>query len=162
MSQQEYLVSWLKDAHGLEENLIRVLERRIEDINLPEDLRAKQRYHLERTRNHADLVRMRLESLGERPSTFKDAMGAVSGVFSSVGGRLASDSAVKNCLADYSMENMEIASYTSLMAAAREIGDEQTVEMCQAILHDEQEMAQILHDYIPIVTQQFLMQEQRA
>jgi ferritin-like metal-binding protein YciE len=65
---------------------------------------------------------------------------------------LARDELVKNALHDYATEYFEMASYKSLIAAAQDIGDQETVNVCQQILQDEESMAAFLDQQLPIIT----------
>lgn len=65
-------------------------------------------------------------------------------------------------LADYAAENFEIASYTALISAAQELGDQEIIRVCQQILRDEQEMASWLQQNLPTLVQQTLLQVTRS
>ena len=65
----------------------------------------------------------------------------------------AQDEMVKNSLADAAAEQFEIASYTALIGAAQELGDQHTVTVCQQILQDEQEMLSWLQQNLPSLVQ---------
>lgn len=47
------------------------------------------------------------------------------------------DEVVKGATAGYAFENVEIATYTVLIAAAEAFGDDETATACQAILKQE-------------------------
>jgi ferritin-like metal-binding protein YciE len=68
----------------------------------------------------------------------------------------AEDELVKNALSDYAAEQFEVASYRSLIAAAEELGDQETVSACQENLREDEEMARWLEQQLPAVTQAFL------
>jgi ferritin-like metal-binding protein YciE len=65
---------------------------------------------------------------------------------------LMKDEIIKNCLQDYGTECFEVASYTSLIAAAAELGDQETVAACQQNLRQDQAMAERILSGIPMVT----------
>lgn len=69
---------------------------------------------------------------------------------------LTSDEAVKGAMAGYVFEQMEIASYTVLIAAADQAGDVDTRAICQHILAQERAMASWLLDRLPAITARFL------
>ena len=69
------------------------------------------------------------------------------------------DALVKNFLADYAAEKFEIASYKALITAASELGDVQTVEVCQDILREEEDMARWLEDNLNTVVWETLQQK---
>src|SRR5689334_12914341 len=99
-------------------------------------MQARIQQHLQETRRHADLVKGCIERLGGSTSALKSGMGKVSGFFQGVSTGMAKDEIVKNALADYASEHFEIASYTSLLAAALALGDQQQASVCQEILRD--------------------------
>lgn len=61
-------------------------------------------------------------------------MGKVAAFGQAVGGALNSDEIIKGAIASYVFENLEIATYAALIAAARTVGDEETVCVCEQIL----------------------------
>jgi ferritin-like metal-binding protein YciE len=63
------------------------------------------------------------------------------------------DELVKNCLTDYAAQNVEVASYQALIAAATWVGDQETATVCQQIMHDDQEMATWILPTLPLVAQ---------
>ena len=73
-----------------------------------------------------------------------------------VGGMTVSDEVVKGAMAGYVFENLEIATYTSLIAAAKAAGDSATAASCEQILAQEKAMAAWLLEHLPHVTQAFL------
>jgi ferritin-like metal-binding protein YciE len=161
MAHQDTVIAWLNDAHALELNLVQVLEHRVSDTKDHPHIQTRVQQHLEQTRRHAELVKGCIERLGGSTSTVKSAMGQIGGFFQGVSTGMAKDEMVKNALADYASEQFEIASYTSLIAAAQAIGDQQTATVCQQILRDEDEMARWLQQQIPIITQEFLGMQAR-
>ncbi|HCF9846888.1 TPA: ferritin-like domain-containing protein, partial [Pseudomonas aeruginosa] len=70
-----------------------------------------------------------------------------------------SDEVVKGAMSGYVFENMEIAAYTVLIAAAREVGDAETLAALERILPQEQAMADWLRDHLPELTQAFLARD---
>lgn len=150
------LVSWLKDAHAMEQNLIQVLENHTKDARDHPDMHAKLQQHLEQTRYHADLVEGCLKRLGSSPSSIKSGIGSITGAFSGASTGPAKDELVKNVLADYASEHFEIACYKSLIAGAESIGDTETARVCDQILRDEEAMASWLEQQIPVATRMYL------
>jgi len=161
MAHQETVIAWLKDAHALELNLVEVLEHRVNDTKDHPAIQARIQQHLEETRHHAELVKGCIERLGSSTSALKSGMGKISGFFQGISTGMAKDEMVKNALSDYAAEHFEIASYTSLIAAAQAIGDQQIAAVCQQILRDEEAMAHWLQQQIPVITQEFLGMQAR-
>lgn len=59
-------------------------------------------------------------------------------------------------MSGYVFENLEIATYTVLIAAAQEAGNTQTQMTCEQILPQEEAMADWLKEHLPEITQAFL------
>jgi ferritin-like metal-binding protein YciE len=70
----------------------------------------------------------------------------------------ARDRLVKNALADFATEHLEIAAYTAIIEAARELRDGQTEQICREIIEEEQRMAEWLMQALPEVSQAALRQ----
>jgi len=59
-------------------------------------------------------------------------------------------------MASYAFENMEIATYRILSAAAREAGDVDTARVCDEICREEEAMAGFLEERLPEITRMYL------
>jgi ferritin-like metal-binding protein YciE len=152
----ENLLDWLRDAHAMEhqaEQMLRAQSSRLE--NYP-DLKARIDQHLEETLGQQKLVAGCIERLGGSTSTIKDLTAKFMAFGQAAGGMAMSDEVVKGSIMSYVFENLEIASYTSLIAAAELAGDEETKRACEQILAQEAAMARWLLDHIPGVTHAFL------
>lgn len=156
---RDQLINWLNDAIGMEENLVNVLDNQVKDFENYPQIQRQIQDHLEVTKGHADLVRQCVKDLGGSPSTMKQAVGKVQGIFAGLMTGPADDELVKNLLADFASENFEIACYTSLISACDEIGESRISSICQRILSDEEAMAQRCLDAIPIITRDYLVQK---
>ena len=98
--------------------------------------------HLVETREHAELVKERLDALGGDPSSIKDAamrMGALNW-----GGFFAGhpDTAGKLAAFTYAFEHLEIGGYEQLKRVALRAADETTAAMADRILDQERTAAQ--------------------
>ncbi|WP_029214586.1 ferritin-like domain-containing protein [Kallotenue papyrolyticum] len=161
MAHQELYLSWLKDAYALERSLEQVLEHRVKDLKDQPQMRARVQQHLEETRRHAELVKSCIERHGESVSMIKSGLAKISGMLQGTSTGMAKDEMIKNGLTDYAAEHFEIASYTSLVAAAEELGDTETAQVCRTILRDEESMAEWLAQQIPVATRQVLQMQAR-
>jgi ferritin-like metal-binding protein YciE len=153
---RETLIGWLNDAYAMEKGLVQVLENHADDVKDRPEMYRKIAQHLEQTKMHAERVRECVERLGGSISTVKTAMGAVSGFFQGRSTGVSPDELVKNALSDYAAEHFEIASYKALIVAARLLGENQVVQVCEAILREEQDMASWLEQGLPNVVQEYL------
>jgi len=70
-----------------------------------------------------------------------------------------SDEIIKGAIAGYVFENLEIATYTALRAAALAEGDAETVRVVDQILPQEQAMAEWLLNHLPQLTDDFLARD---
>lgn len=138
----------------MEQALTKALEKQIEDAEEERETEAADmiRDHLEKTKMHSDRVQECIERLGGKISTAKKVAAKVAAALGGAPGSMTKDTLVKNTLSAYAAEHMEIASYTSLIAAAEELGDIETERVCRSILEDEVEMAEWLGLQIPEVT----------
>jgi ferritin-like metal-binding protein YciE len=158
MTGKDMLVAWLNDAHGMENALIQILEHQVKDAKDFPQVQAKLQQHLDQTHRHADLVKGCVESLGEKTSSMKSGMASLFGQMQALSTGAASDEMVKNALADFAAENFEVASYTALIYAARELGETQVASVCQQILQEDQAMADWIEQNLPTLAQQSLVQ----
>ena len=158
MTGKDLVIAWLNDAHGMENALIQILEHQIKDAKDYPQVQTKLEEHLEQTRRHADLVKGCVENLGSHTSTVKSGMASLFGQMQALSTGPAKDELVKNALADYAAENFEVASYTALITAAKELGDQQTISVCEQILQEDQAMADWLEQNLPNLVKQSMIQ----
>jgi ferritin-like metal-binding protein YciE len=159
MTGQEMMLAWLNDAHAMEHALIHTLEQRIREAEGHPEIKARDEQHLEETRRHAELVRGCVERLGGTTSALKTGMSSAMGVVQGLSTAVARDTLMKNCLADYSAEQFEVASYTALIAGAQALGDRDTAAICEQIRREDAAMAEWLAQRLPAVAQATLRQQ---
>lgn len=159
MTEQQAVLSWLKDAHAMEVGAISILKDHASAAEDYPDVQAKLDEHADVTRRHAYLVGRCIERLGGHPSALKETVGTVMGKVAGVANLPAKDTVIKNALGDYAAENFEIACYKSLIAAAEMVGDQETADVCRRILRDEEEMAGWLGGHIATLTQKFVTEQ---
>jgi len=153
---REWLVQWLRDAHAMEEQAETMLAGQAERIESYPELAERIRQHLEETKIQASRLREVLEGMGEGTSTLKDTGGKLMATAQAMGGMFAGDEVLKGSLASYTFEQMEIASYRMLIAAAEHCGETQARQACEANLQEEIAMAQWLDSHLPGTTRAFL------
>lgn len=158
-AKKDQLITWLNSAYAMEESLTHVLENHAKDASDFPEVRARNEQHRIETERHADRVKYCLSLLGEKPSSAKSAIGNISGMVQGISTGMYNDELVKNFLSDYAAESFEIACYTSLIAAAHDVGQPEIAEVCREILQDEQAQATWLLEQIPAVTRTFLQLE---
>lgn len=160
--RKELLISWLKDAHAMESNLITMLDKQVKHLEGHSELKRRVEEHAQESRRHADRVKECLERLGSDTSALKEGMAKISGMLGPSAAAMASDEVVKICLANYAAEHFEIASYMALRTAAEDCGEHQIAEMAEEILRDEEAMAQFLDEHLHLVTRAELQEHATA
>jgi len=156
---REHLLDWLRDAHAMEQQAGQMLKAQASRIDNYPKMKARIEQHLEETLGQQKLLEGCLERLGGSPSAIKDTMGMMAAAGQAISGMFASDEIVKGAMASYVFEHMEIASYNTLIAAARQAGDAETQRVCEQILAQEEAMAQWVMDNLPEVTQTFMARD---
>lgn len=162
MSNQNLLVPWLNDAYAMENALIRILEAHAEQAASQPLVNARLTEHLEQTKRHALAIKGCVERLDHRTSALKAGAGSVLGTLQVLSTGVLGDALLRNFLADYAAEKYEIAYYRALIAAASEMGDVQTVEVCQGILREEEDMARWLEEQTETIVHETLRQKAGA
>lgn len=151
METRDVLVKWLRDAHAMEQSLVGVLEKHAEAAKQYPDISERIQQHIEETKNHAEVVEDCLQSLGEKVSGLKEAMGKAGGVVSGVSTGGARDDLVKSAIADFATEQYEIACYTALIELATELDEPGIATSLEQSLHEEEDMATWLEEGLPTV-----------
>ena len=153
---REHLLDWLRDAHAMEQQAEKMLKAQAARIEHYPRLKARIEQHIEETLGQQEALEGCITRLDGSPSVIKDTMGKLAALGQAVGGMTASDEIVKGAMAGYVFENVEIASYTALIAAADAVGDHETKRVCEQILEQEVAMSEWLAAHLPEVVQVFL------
>ena len=132
---KDQLRKYLADAHAIEEQAITMLEK------APELSGDTPLNHLFETREHAELVKERLDALGGDNSSVKDTAmrlgamnwGAFFGAHPDTPGKLAAFT--------FAFEHLEIGGYEQLKRVARRANDEETATIADRILVQERTAA---------------------
>lgn len=158
-TKEKTLLSWLKDAHAMEKAAIDILESQEGRMEHYPMLDEKVSEHLETSRRQAERVKGCIKRLGGDTSVIKQGIAKFMGNVGALTNAGAPDEAVKNGIANYTVEHFEIASYRALVAAAEEAGDDETRRVCEEILQEEEAMAEWLEQNLPQVTQEYLQRD---
>ncbi|WP_313279157.1 ferritin-like domain-containing protein [Stutzerimonas balearica] len=152
----ERLIEWLRDAHAMEAQAETMLNKQASRIENYPDLKARIEQHIVETQNQAKLIEGCLRRYDKSYSGFKDMGGKMMAMGQAMGGMMVNDEIVKGAQMGYVFENLEIASYTILIAAAQAVGDTETQQVCERILEEEVAMAEWLRQHLPQLTQAYL------
>jgi ferritin-like metal-binding protein YciE len=139
-SAQEHLLTHLRDAHAVEVQAIRQLERVAQGPDGEgEDL---YREHLEQSRAHEQKVRELVEARGHEPSPIEDKTLRGGAVGLRQMADVALDTPVKRAMNLFALEHLEIATYGLLAEIARATDDEEVADEAERILREEQAAAE--------------------
>jgi ferritin-like metal-binding protein YciE/nucleoside-diphosphate-sugar epimerase len=137
----EVLLSYLRDAHALEGQAIKLLEagaKRAQD----EQLEAIFREHLEETKHHQEMVGILLRERGAKPSRLKDAALKGGGFNLSAFLGVQPDATTKLAGFAFAFEYLEVAAYKLLQLVAERAGDEDVARAAEGILAEERRTAE--------------------
>jgi ferritin-like metal-binding protein YciE len=154
-------MQWLRDAHAMEKQAEKMLSALAGRIESYPQLKKKIQSHLRETQEQAERVESCIERRGGDTSLVKDTGGQLLAMAQGFSGVFAGDEVMKGSLASYTFEHMEIASYRILVAAADELGDEETSRVCRKILAEEEAMADWLLENIEPLTREYLGREEK-
>jgi ferritin-like metal-binding protein YciE len=161
-ASQQKIVQYLGEAKATEHALVRVLQSQIA-MTPSGSYRSALEKHLSETRRHAERVGDRLESLrhGSNPLTavigfWEDALGQALAFsktpFDLLRGSGGEEKILKNAKDACATEALEIATYTAIERLARSVGDDETADLAQRILAEEEKMLQRVLREIPKLT----------
>jgi ferritin-like metal-binding protein YciE len=153
---KDNLLDWLRDAHAMEQQAEQMLKGQASRLEHYPKLKARIEQHITETQQQRELLEGCISRLGGSPSMLKDLAGKAMAFGQAMGGMVFPDEVVKGAMAGYVFENVEIATYTVLIAAAEAVGDLETKTACEQILPQEQVMAQWLLEHLPDISQAFL------
>ena len=153
---RQMMMVGLKNAHGLEQQAITMLERNAERLEHYPSLKQAVSQHLQESRSQQERVGTLLEELGESPSSLKDAAMGMAENLQMMAHASGSDEVLKNTYTGYAFEHFEIASYRALEILARNAGEPRVEELARTILREEEAMASWLEQHLPEIVEAHL------
>jgi ferritin-like metal-binding protein YciE len=141
VDMQAKVISFLQDAHAMEQSVTRMLERMIATTE-DSDVRALLEDHRIETERHEQLLLKRLEALGSAPSPGKEVPAMLGAAIKGLTDMVRSDKPVRDARDGYVTEHLEIATYRTLEELADRAGDQETVNVASRIRADEEAMAE--------------------
>jgi ferritin-like metal-binding protein YciE len=155
------LVSYLRDAHAMEEKSLQTLQAALLIAGDPQ-LESLYQGHIVETQRHLELLKERLEAHGTSRSLLKDLGGRLAAVGVGVGLVAQPDTPAKLLAVAYGFENFEIASYELLRRVAERAGDTDAVEMVDKILVNERQAVEKLAASYDLALERAAYGSQRA
>lgn len=155
-NHQDLLLDWLRGAYMMEATLLEILEEQATRSGEFPILQQRLKEHSEQTQRHKALVKdciLRLN--GDVPSLRADLSKIIGGVQSKMMG-FFKDSLIKDLMASAASEELEIATYKSIIRLATRLGHGDIAQICQEILEEEETMLHFLNDQIdPIIDEAY-------
>jgi len=155
----ENLLEWLRDAHAMKQQAARMLRVQSERVVHYPKLRARIEQHMHETLGQLRLLEGCIDRQGGKTSGLKDAIGKVMAFGRGACGALRPDEVVQGAISSYAFGHLQIATYTALVAAAKTVGDVETLRICERILSEERTMAAWMLQHLPELTEEFLLRD---
>ena len=143
---QEQLIKHIDEAYAMEQDVLRDLAAMIE-TTADASLRSELEEHKQQTEQHAERLKLRLQTYAHSPSAVREAGGMVKALMKSVVDIARTEKAGRNLRDAYATEHMEMGSYQLLERVASRAGDTETVEVARRNRSEEEEMARKLGSY---------------
>ncbi len=140
---EQQLVKSLSEAHALEKQALQLLDKGAGLVG-DEEIARIYRAHKLQTEEHARYVAERLEAHGASPSTLKDLAMQVGALGIGAAAGAAPDTPMRLATTAFAFENVEIATYHLIEGLARRAGDQQTAEVAERILQEEEAAAELV------------------
>lgn len=156
---EKNLMAWLRDASAMEEQAATMMSTQIARLEHYPHLKRKLEEHLAETHRQSARIKTCIARRGGDTSTLKELAAKTMAFAQGLSGIFVDDEVVKGMLASYTFEQMEIASYRILIAAADAVGDSETAATCREILAEEQAMADWLAEETPSLVTKFLKRD---
>ncbi|MFL5822062.1 MAG: DUF892 family protein [Solirubrobacteraceae bacterium] len=141
-SPEEHLLNHLRDAHAVELQAVRQLERAAKRRD--EETREVYAEHLEETRGHEQRMRELVEAHGHDPTPIEDKTLRGGAIGLRQLADVALDTPVKMAMNLFALEHLEIATYELLAEIAKAAEDEDAAKAAEEILPEEREAVEKL------------------
>ena len=149
-------VTGLQNAHAVEQQALALIDRQLDRLVRYPEIADRLRSH--RTETEAQMRRLEeiLHGLGESHSSWRDAALALMGNLAALGNSFAGDEVLKNQIVNHAFENLEVATYTSLIALAEAGSFAGAAPLLQASLREEEAMASWVRDSLADLTLKYV------
>lgn len=153
---QEVFITGLKNAHGVENQALALIDRQLDHLENYPEVAAILRLHRGETEVQITRIDQLLGEFNESPSAIKDAMLSFTGNMAAIAHVPAPDEILKNTFANTAFENFEAAAYRSLLTLADAGGFGGAASLLTQSLDEELRMAAWLHDHNAQITMKYI------
>ncbi|AKC32625.1 ferritin-like domain-containing protein [Candidatus Pantoea carbekii] len=147
---------WLKDAHAMEKQAETMLGKMADRLQHYHELKFRIQQHIIETRQQQNQLENILNRYNISHSSVKEVIGKMFAIGQAIAVSFAEDEIVKGTMSCYVFENAELASYTSLIAAATYVGDKESIPIFEQIFEQERVMSDWIFSHLPEITNKFL------
>jgi ferritin-like metal-binding protein YciE len=162
MLKSERVNQWLRDAHAMETQAEQLLSGQARRVARHPQLSARLAEHIGTTRHQRERLEECMVRRKISPSKIKDTAARFTATMQNLSGILVEDEIVKSAMAIYTFEQMAIASYLILEAAANADGDEDTARQCAQSCAEEEDFCAWLKQHLSEVTVYYLREQKTA
>jgi ferritin-like metal-binding protein YciE len=155
MNLEEQFVDWLKDAYFMEIRYAKALEEHLRAAKDYPRLHRLIEDHVWATTSHAYEVSLCLERHDWNVQELNYDRSSLHAPFEQPLST-KEETVINNIIVELASEYYEIARYIEIITAATNIGDPLTIRTCEAILEDEEAMAEKLIVELPEITSTYL------
>ncbi len=152
LSLRPVFVTGLQNAHAVEQQALSMIDRQLDRLVRYPEIAERLRAH--RIETEAQMRRLEeiLHGLGESRSGWRDGALALVGNLAALGNSFAGDEVLKNQIVNHAFENLEVATYTSLIALAEAGSFAAAAPLLRASLAEEEAMASWVRDSLADLT----------
>jgi len=140
-SAQEHLLQHLRDAHAVEIQALRYLERAAQHSD-DDETKTVYTEHLDQTREHEKTVKELIDAHDHTPSPLEDKTLRAGPIGLRQLADIPLNTPVNMAMSLFALEHLEIATYELLGEIARRTDDEKTAEAANRIVEQEREAAE--------------------
>ena len=146
----------LRNTRALEKQGLEQMERQLSGLERYPDYAAVLRRHVDTTKRQLAQLDQALASLGESPSTLKEAVTSVAGSIGAAVHGMAQDETLKNLYAGYAYQYDQAAAYRSLSVIAERAGKPDHASNFRTTADEETKVAEEIAGLIEPVTKIYL------
>ncbi len=157
--KKDLFIAWLKDAYAMEKSIEATLREHAKDAKDYPMVQEKISQHADTTRDQGEKLKELIENMDESIPRIKAVSGEIMGKIQSYAKKFKEDKVIKNTLMDIATEAFEISTYKSLILTAERLGDDHAKEVLESILAEEEEMSGWAEENLPMLMEEFFMQE---
>jgi ferritin-like metal-binding protein YciE len=156
MTHHTLFVTWLNDALMMEEDVLKMLEGQVDQLESMPDQQQKIQAHAKTTQRQIERLEEALSMIDGDISKGKSFLGTILGSLSGPMVGLAKDKEVRDAVLAAATERFEIATYNKLLTAAEITGHQDVIPLLEESLAEEQAMETELEQDLPEVVERYI------